>query len=340
MDQQRLALRSGAASIALSIVLRLAGGGFFQPLAALAENPQLLSWLVYVQTGRVAQLVEEQVPSEQGSEPDETEASAQTQETPAAPTEPERPSFTQADAETVPVRYGCSYRPDIAQLLTAPLSWDLTIEEPTVLIVHTHATESYTRAEGESYVEDTDYRTLDEGYNMLSIGDRVAEILEAAGIGVIHDRSLHDYPSYSGSYSDARSSIEQYLSDYPSIRVVLDIHRDAAELSDGSQMSTATTIHGVSTARVMILVGTDASGGSCPNWEENLGLGLKLAAMLERDAPGITRYVNLSAYRLNMDLTPGSLLLEIGSAGDSHAQALAAAEIVAQALAALKYGSE
>jgi stage II sporulation protein P len=247
------------------------------------------------------------------------------------------PVFSEEDLDLVELTYSCGLRPDTEQLLTQPLQWDLTGDKPTVLILHTHATESYTKTT-ENYSESSAFRTLDEHYNMVSIGERVADILEEAGITVIHDRSLHDYPSYTGSYNQARKSIQSWLAEYPSIRLVLDLHRDASgDLNN--QFRPVVTLDGVETAKIMLVMGTNASGLKHPDWKENLSLGLKLQAQLERQAPGITRPISLRSQRFNQDLTPGSLLIEMGAAGNTHAEALRAAEQLAKAIIALSRGT-
>jgi stage II sporulation protein P len=247
------------------------------------------------------------------------------------------PVFSEADLDLVELTYSCGLRPDTEQLLTQPLQWDLTGDKPTVLILHTHATESYTK-QGEPYTESSAYRTLDEGYNMISIGSRVAQLLREAGIEVVHDRQLHDYPSYNGSYNHARKAILAALSENPGICLVLDLHRDASGDS-GNQFRPVAAVDGANTAQIMLVMGTDAAGLDHPNWQENLSLGLKLQAQLERQAPGITRPMSLRAQRFNQDLTPGSLLIEMGAAGNSHAEALRAAEQLAQAIIALSGGT-
>ena len=252
---------------------------------------------------------------------------------------PEKPEFSPSDASFVEMDYDCAYRPDLEELIARPLDWDLTAAEPTVLILHTHTTESYTPSKGESYKESSLFRTLDEDYNMLSIGDLVARILEAGGINVLHDRELHDYPSYNGSYNHARKSVKQYLNEYPSIRLVLDLHRDASG-DNRNQMKTHATVEGQDSAQLMLVVGTDAAGISHPNWEENLALGLKLQVQMERLSPGIMRYVNLRAQRFNQDLLPGMLLVEVGAAGNSHTEALRAAQMLAQGILSLAKGCE
>lgn len=327
---QKKRFRMCAAAVVLAVTLRLLGGGIFTPFFQVLETPAAMSLLLYLQTGRVVRfrpdlLQETQPPPTQSVE--------------TVPEEPDRPTFSGADLERISVLYRCDYRPELEPLLTAPLSWNLTGPEPSVLIVHTHATESYEKQPGEDYEENDPYRTLDDRYNMVSVGDEVARVLEAGGITVLHDRSYHDYPSYNGSYGNARVSIEEYLRRYPSIQMVLDIHRDASDGADGSQLTTAGTVGGQPSAQLMVVVGTDATGNYHPHWQENLGTGLKLTALLERQNPGITRPLTLRSERFNMDLTRASLLIEVGAAGDSHEQAMLAANALGQGILALAQGS-
>lgn len=230
------------------------------------------------------------------------------------------------------VFYASAVSPDLSSLLARPLQWDLRSDAPSVLILHTHSTESYTH-NGEPYAEVSSWRTLDENYNMLSIGRRVGQLLSEAGIGVVQDRSLHDYPSYNGSYVHARNAIEDYLEAYPSIRLVLDLHRDASGGRD--QLRTLAQVDGSPSAQLMLVLGTNHE-----NYEENLSLALKLHTQLERQSPGITRPLQLRSQRFNQDLSPGALLVEVGAAGNSHAEAMTAAEQLAQAIIALARGTE
>ena len=151
---------------------------------------------------------------------------------------------------------------------------------------------------------------------------------------MIHDRALHDYPSYNGSYSDARKSIRKYLAEYPTIRLVLDLHRDAADTPSGQLRTLASTGAG-DCAQLMLVMGSSASGLKHPDWEQNLSLALKLQAVLERNDPGITRSTVLRAQRFNQDLSPGCLLVEVGAAGNTHAEALRAADALAEGILAL-----
>ena len=244
--------------------------------------------------------------------------------------EPALPVFS--GEEDIALYYACSVEPDVTALLEKPLRWDLRQEEPTVLILSTHSTESYTQS-GEPYVETSPWRTLDEHYNMLSIGDRVEQLLTEAGIGVLRDRELHDYPSYNGSYVHARKAIQKILAENPGIRLILDLHRDAGG-EGGAQMRTLAQVEGRDSAQLMMVLGTNHEA-----FEENLSLGLKLHALLEAQAPGIMRPLQLRSQRFNQDLSPGALLVEVGAAGNTHAEALTAAEALAKAVIALAEGS-
>lgn len=247
------------------------------------------------------------------------------------------PLFTGADAGYAQIRYGsdCAYRPELEKLLLQPIGWNLGQSGPAVLILHSHGSESYSRQPGQNYDETSEYRTLDKTYNMVAVGDALAKRLEDAGIGVIHDRSLHDYPSYNSAYNNARTAISGYLKQYPSIRLVLDLHRDAMLNSDGSQFTATTMVGSQRTAQVMMVVGTDATGLYHPRWQENLSLALKLQVLLEKKTPGITRPTLLRAQRFNQDLCPGGLIVEVGAAGSTLQEALGAVPLLADGIVTL-----
>lgn len=331
MDQQRKIIRMGAALIVMAITLRLLGGGFFDPVGKLLEDERTQSFLVYLMTGRLLRRPQS-VP--QQTQPQQTRPPEQSLPPEAVLT------FSPEDMQSISVYYGCDYRPDAESLLMQPLSWDLTGDAPAVLIVHTHATEAYTQTPETEYEEDAAYRTLNEHYNMVSIGDEVARVLEAGGITVLHDRSYHDYPSYNGAYGNSRMAIEEYLRQYPSIQMVLDIHRDASDGADGTQLTTSATVDGQPSSQLLVMAGTDAGGNYHPNWQQNFALALKLSAVLERANPGMTRPVSLRSSRFNMDLTPGSLLIEVGAAGDTHEKAMLAANALARGILTLAKGSK
>ena len=329
MDLREKAARMGAAAVAAALALRLLAGGAVQGLARWLTRPETQAFLVYLETGRIVRF-----------SPSLGEIGDFSGESPAPgekPYEEAAPVFTAEDAAAVKMTYSCALRPDLGALVEKTLQWDLTGDGPSVLILHTHATESYTR-QGEPYTESAAYRTLDEDYNMLSVGEALARVLEENGIRVIHDRTLHDYPSYNGSYAQARKTIARHLEANPSIRLVLDLHRDASgDIND--QLKTRATVAGESSAQLMLVMGTNAAGGTHAGWETNLALGLKLQLQLEALAPGITRPINLRGQRFNQDMTPGSLLIEVGAAGNTHPEALRAVRVLGEAIVALARGA-
>ena len=339
MDHQQWSLRFGASVVICALLLRLTATGFFQPVAEFLAKPNIASFLIYLETGRIVRFSQSsevlEVFAYESAIPDfALQLTATT-----LPQETLPPTFTASDAEQIAFKNNAGKKFDAASLITQPLQWNLCEKEPTVLILHTHATESYTRSAGEDYKESSAFRTLDEAYNMISVGEYLTEILQTGGISVIHDRQLHDYPSYNGSYNHARKSMEQYLEEYPSICLVLDLHRDASgDLN--SQMRTEATVDGKPSAQIMFVVGTNASGLKHSNWEENLALALKMQVQMERIAPGICRKINLRAQRFNQDESPGALLVEVGAAGNTHSEAMTAVEVLARAVLDLAKGCE
>lgn len=299
-------------AIWLCTLILLLQSGVLNLFAAALSQKEALSVLLFLQTGRVFH------------PPQSQEAPAPTQP-PTAPPSTTNPPYFSYDTP-VEVQYFCDYRPDLDALLAKPVDISLKSDAPTVLIVHTHATESYAGTEG--------YRSLDENENLIAIGEEIARVLRSGGIQVIHDKTYHDHPDYDGSYANARSTIQNYLDEYPSIQMVLDIHRDASDSTAG-QLITSATVGGQNSAQLMMVVGTDAGGNRHPNWQENLSLALKLSAVLEAENPGIIRPVQLRSERFNMDLTFGSLLIEVGAAGNTQSEALIAANALAQGILAL-----
>ncbi|MBQ7345121.1 MAG: stage II sporulation protein P [Oscillospiraceae bacterium] len=342
MRDKDQAKKVGALAIVLAILLRLILGAVFADGDSIFSYPRLASFLISAETGRApeqeqTQPSESTEPSQESTEPSETTE-------PTEPTQPqlpvERAIFTEEDAQYVSVNYGCKLRPDLTTLLTQELNWDLTGDEPTVLILHTHGTEAFMPTQDSQYEEfGGEFRTKDERYNMLSIGDELTRLLTEAGISVIHDRTLHDLNDYNDSYDNSRVAVQEYLKKYPSIQLVLDLHRDAAEYQDGTQWATSATVDGKPSAQVMLVVGTNATGLNHPNWQTNMALAEKLQVAIHRVCPGVERAINLRGSRFNHDLSPGALIAEIGSAGNTHEEAMRAVPVLAEAIVSLVHGA-
>ncbi len=203
---------------------------------------------------------------------------------------------------------------------------------PEILIVHTHSSESFAADAENPYLPDDVMRTLDTKYNVVRLGDEISAALEAAGIGVLHDREINDYPSYNGSYSQMLKRVNQYLADYPTIKMVIDVHRDAVLDADGNNLALRTEIDGEQYAKLMFVVGTDAGGLSHPDWRENLSFAATMQGWGDSLYPGLMRSIDLRAERFNQHTTAASVIVEVGSAGNTLGEALRGAGCFAEIL--------
>lgn len=206
--------------------------------------------------------------------------------------------------------------------------------EPQVLIYHTHTTESFEPYVRENYDANFNYRTTDETKNMLMVGDAIQAELEAQGIGVVHVRTIHDYPSYNGSYARSRESILPVLEQYPTIKVALDIHRDAIS-GEGVAYQPYIEINGKEAAQIMIISGCDDGTLGMPEYMKNFHFASNLQQKLESDNPGFTRPILFDYRHYNQDLTTGSLLIEVGSHGNTLEQVQYSGQLFGRSLGEL-----
>ena len=225
---------------------------------------------------------------------------------------------------------------DIAAEAAQPLPFAIEKDSaaPQVLIMHTHATEDYRLSAGLWFTPGDGARSTDRSINMCAVGRVMADTLNAAGICTLHDETLNDYPSYTGSYANSRAVVQQYLAQYPSIKVVLDVHRDAIERENGTRCAPVCSIDGRQAAQVMIICGCDnGTSVQLPAWRQNLRFAAAWERSREEKYPGFTRPVLFSYRFYNQDLTTGSLLIEIGGHGNNLNEALYAGYLAAQGLA-------
>lgn len=205
--------------------------------------------------------------------------------------------------------------------------------EPQVLIMHTHTTESFEPYKRLYYDEDYPSRTRDLSRSIAEVGRVMAQQIEAAGIGVIHDTMVHDYPSYSGSYASSAARVKEILAEYPSIKVVLDVHRDAIIYQNGDRVAPIAEVDGREAAQVMIISGCDDGTMNMPNYMKNFRLCSLLEQQIEEDSPGLTRAAMFDYRKYNQDLTTGSLLVEVGSHANSLDQVVYSGKLIGQSIA-------
>lgn len=202
---------------------------------------------------------------------------------------------------------------------------DFTLGEgPQILIYHTHGSESYAQSDGETYTESDPYRTTDCTHNVVRVGEEMARIFRSYGFQVIHDTELYDYPAYSGAYERSGAAVRRWLEQYPTIRLALDVHRDALVGNDGAIYKLITQENGRRAAQVMLVVGTGHDG-----WKDNLALGVRVQRELLADYVTLARPVVLRSGKYNQDCLSGSLLVEVGGHGNTLTEALAGAQLFA-----------
>ena len=234
----------------------------------------------------------------------------------------------------VALKNNYGFAADVEELLKhkPDLRFDAKETAPQVLIVHTHTTECYLTHDDGVYAPNDATRTENPAENMVAVGEALVAELKMAGIGVIHDTAIHDQP-YNGAYGHSKASIEQYLKQYPTIRVVLDLHRDAIYPDDNTRIKPTAVINGKKAAQVMIIAGMlNSKTAPNPHTKENLSFAVRLQQQLHTNYEGLVRPLCLANARYNQQLTNGSLLLELGSDANTLEEAVYAAQLVGKGL--------
>lgn len=193
-----------------------------------------------------------------------------------------------------------SAKVDLKELLNKKINFKINKNsEPQVLIMHTHTTESFMQTDENYYTEDFNSRSTNNNKNMVKIGGIIAKKLNDNGIKTLHDKTQHDYPEYTGSYNRAAKTINSYLKKYPSIKIVLDLHRDAIS-ADGGKAKLVTEIGGKKAAQVMLVMGSQTGSiKDHPKWKENLSLAVKLQQTIEAKYPTLARPLMLMSKKYN-----------------------------------------
>lgn len=206
--------------------------------------------------------------------------------------------------------------------------------EPQVLIIHTHTTESYERDSDGYYDTDYDGRSLCPANSVVGVGAVLAQTLADNGISTLHDGTVFDDPVYNYSYSRSRERTEQLLKEYPSIKIVLDIHRDG--IADGDvRIAPVAEINGRKAAQIMIICGCDDGTDILPDYMDNLRFASYLQNAIEKDNKGITRPMLFDYRFYNQDLAEASLVIEFGALANDIEQVRYSAELAGRSIANL-----
>lgn len=209
------------------------------------------------------------------------------------------------------------------------------ISKPTILIYHSHTTESYSLLDVGYYTKSADLRSKDAARNMVRVGDEICKVLESKGFNVIHDRDTHD-ENYSGSYASSRKNMEEYLEKYPSIEITIDVHRDSITYNNGTKVKPTATVNGKKAARMMIISGCEyGKVKNFSDWEYNLRFSTAVTNKLNQMYSGIMRPILFSERKYNMDLTKNSFLLEVGTDANTLDEACYSGRLFGNALGEL-----
>lgn len=209
--------------------------------------------------------------------------------------------------------------------------------EPQILIVHTHTTESYTNSDTNTYITSESDRNLDESKNIVAVGNAMEEVFKSAGIAAVHDRTVHDYPSFNGAYTRSLATVRANLDAHPGIKIVLDVHRDGIVREDGTKVKVAADINGEKTAQCMFVIGSNAKL-THDNWQENLKLACKVQRLANEMYPGLMRPIILRGERFNQQASTGSVIIEVGSNGNTLEEAVRGGSRIAEVIAKLLVG--
>lgn len=210
---------------------------------------------------------------------------------------------------------------DIPSLLSLPLSYEKT-QGYKVLIIHTHTTESYL----------PDDRNEDQTKNVVRVGEEFAKVLNENNIKTLHIKKVHDSP-YNKSYINELATIEETLKQYPSIEVIIDVHRDALYNSKNEKLKPVTVVNGEKTAQVMLVCGTNAMGLQHDYWQNCFSFALKIQKKMNECYPNLARPVNLREERFNTHKTKNSVIFEIGANGNTLEEAVSAGRYAAKCVA-------
>lgn len=216
------------------------------------------------------------------------------------------------------------------ELTSDILNPNITLEnKKDIIIFHTHTCESYTPTDNFNYQMTGNYRTTDTNYSVARVGAELKGLLENRGYNVIHNTTLHDYPSYSGSYGNSMQTVSNILKD-SNAQMLIDLHRDA--VGNGSDYGPTVKINDETVAQLMIVIGTDAGGLEHPNWKENLKFAIKLQAKANEMYPGLFRPINLSTARYNQNLSKGAMIIEVGATANTMEQCLGSMKYLASVI--------
>ncbi len=212
------------------------------------------------------------------------------------------------------------------------MNQSIDINKNNAVIFHTHTCESYTPSENYQYDQTGNYRTTDLNYSVARVGDELEKDLNKYGFNVIHDKTYHDYPAYTGSYTRSKETVENILKSTPS-DIIIDLHRDA--IGSKSNYDPSVKIGDETVARLMFVVGTNGGGLYHPQWQENLQFAINVQQKANEMYPGLFKPIIVRNSRYNQHLGKAACIIEVGATGNTLDQCLASMKYLAKVLSEL-----
>ena len=233
-----------------------------------------------------------------------------------------KPNGNALEKKGIVVDNKTTYSLNLSELYKQKLSIIKEKGNPQVLIVHTHGSESYNPTD----------RNQDINNNIVRVGKEMTKVFKENGIEVIHSEKMHDIPKFNNSYKNSLATVDEMLKKYPGISVVLDIHRDAMISESGEVFKVVKEVNGVKCSQIMFVVGTNEGGLTHNNWKENLKFAMHCQEKINELAPNLARPINLRQERFNQHTTNSSVIIEIGTNGNTLTESINSAVITAKAI--------
>ncbi len=242
----------------------------------------------------------------------------------------------QVSAGNVKVQNRTDKKIDIEKILKEGANLKIADKsKPTILIYHTHTHECFVSLDNGKYMQGETTQSADPAKNIVRVGDAIVEQLEKAGFNVLHDTEIHD-DDYNNAYAHSGKTIDKYLKKYPSIEVTIDIHRDSIGVEGDTKARTSVVkeIAGKKAAQIMIITGCEENFiTDFPHWYDNLHFALGLQKQFSDDYPGLARPLYFADRKYDMYKTKNSVLIEVGSDGNTLEQAVYSGKMIGVTLA-------
>ncbi|MGE5612827.1 MAG: stage II sporulation protein P [Bacillota bacterium] len=232
-------------------------------------------------------------------------------------------------ADKIVVKNFTNYKIDIEKLLREPIKLDFSRKGPKVLVYHTHTSESYVLKESDLGKKGVPSFNSDPRYNVVRVGEELARHLKKYGIETLHNGTVHDKVR-NAAYGVSIDTLNSYKKSHPSIKVFIDVHRDASAESK-PKLRLTKKINGKNAAQIMFVVGTDGILPH-PEWKENLKFVLRLQQKLNEKYPGLARPVWVVGKRYNQQISNQAILVEIGGDGNLLSECLESTKYLAEVL--------